>query len=54
MYDDEILEKYTRCSCGTYHVTHQSLNRLIESTLDEKNFQSMCNDLNGSLCKNPI
>jgi hypothetical protein len=32
MDDDEILEKYTRCSCGEYHVTGQT-DRLIESSL---------------------
>jgi hypothetical protein len=53
MRDDEILKKYTRCSCGAYHVTGETLDRLIESGLDEEHFRAMWNDLNGSLCKNP-
>ncbi len=52
MGDDEILEKYTRCSCGANHVTEQTLDRLVESSLDEKHFRATWNDLNGSLCKN--
>ena len=54
MDDDEILKKCTRCSCGEYHATGETLDRLVESSLDEEDFRAMWNDLNGSLCKNPI
>jgi hypothetical protein len=40
MRDDEILTKYTRCSCGAYHVTGETLDRLIESSLDEEHFRA--------------
>ena len=54
MDDDAVLTKYTCCSCGANHVTGQTLDRLIECSLDEKHFRAMWNDLNGPLCKNPI
>jgi hypothetical protein len=37
MNDDAILKKYA----GAY-VTKETLNRLIESSLDEEHFRSMC------------
>ena len=37
MDDDAILKKYA----GAY-VTKETLNRLIESSLDEEHFRSMC------------
>ena len=47
MDDDAVLTKYTRCSaCGEHHVIGQTLDRLIESSLDEKDFRSLWNDLN--------
>jgi hypothetical protein len=27
-----MLEKYTRCSCGAYHITEKTLDRLIQSS----------------------
>ena len=50
--DDAVLTKYTCCSaCGAGHVTGEALDRLIESSLDEEDFRTRWNDLNGSLCK---
>jgi hypothetical protein len=52
MDDDAVLTKYTCCSaCGAHHVTGEILDRLIESSLDEKDFRTRWNDLNESLCK---
>ena len=48
MGDDEIFEKCTRFSCGTYHATGETFDRLIESSLDEKRFRATWNGLNGS------
>jgi hypothetical protein len=53
MDDDAVLTKYTCCSaCGAYHVTGETLDRLIESSLDEKDFRTLWNDRNGSFVQN--
>jgi hypothetical protein len=30
MDDDEMLKKYTRCSCSAYHATGETLDRLTD------------------------
>jgi hypothetical protein len=53
--DDLILMKYTRCSaCGAHHVTGETLDRLIESSIDEEQFRASSNELNGFFCENQI
>jgi hypothetical protein len=55
MDDDAMLSRYTRCSaCGAHHVAGETLDCLIERSLDEKHFQTMWNDLNGSLHKTDL
>jgi hypothetical protein len=52
MSDDAIIEKIVaKCGwCGARHIRREQVDTMIVASLDQQQFQSLANDLNGSAC----